>query len=353
MLVTEIRAEKYDLPLREPFRIALGSFEKSENVLVRVSSGELYGIGECAPPRFITGESQRGCLSFIESIKDSLIGTELTPETLDDKLKDFSDMPSARAGLDIALHDLIARKLSTPLYKLLGGYRNRVETDITIGITSPEDVERKVHQALSEGYRIIKLKVEGNIRRDFERVRAVGELGVRIRIDANQGFSPREAVEFIKKVDGFDVELIEQPVHAGDIEGLRYVRDNSEIPVFADESVLGPADALNVIRQNSVDGINIKLMKAGGITGAIRILHVAESAEIPCMIGCMLESRVSLTAGAHFALAFKNVRYVDLDSHNFLKDDPVRGGMEVRRGWIRVPDSPGLGIEGVENCFEF
>ncbi len=347
MMITEISVEKYSLPLREPFRIALGSVERSENFLVRISSGEIYGVGEGAPAQFITGENQEGCISFIESVKKSLIGRELTPEILDEKLRRFNNMPSARAALDIALYDLIARHLSVPLYRFLGGFRDKIETDMTIGIASPEVVEKKAYQAISEGYRIIKLKAEGNVMRDFERVKTLQELGVKIRIDANQGFSPDSAVRFIKMIGDFDVEFIEQPVKAGDIDGLRYVRENSEIPVFADESVLTAVDALNVIQHEAVDGINIKLMKAGGITEAIRILHVAESAEIPCMIGCMLESRVSLTAGAHLALAFKNIRYVDLDSHKFLKDDPVEGGMEVQNGYIRVPNRPGLGIEGI------
>jgi len=211
-------------------------------------------------------------------------------------------------------------------------------------------VRKRAEKAISEGFEILKIKVEGSVERDWARVEALGDLGVRLRIDANQGFSPKDAVRFIRRLDNFKIELIEQPVPFWDIDGLRYVKENSNIPVFADESVHLARDALKLIKEKCVDGINIKLMKCGGLSEAIRIVSIAEVAGIPCMIGCMLESRVSLTAAAHLALAFRNIRYVDLDSHLFLKDDPVVGGMRIERGRVTLPDAPGLGISEVKGA---
>ncbi|AGK62007.1 L-alanine-DL-glutamate epimerase and related enzymes of enolase superfamily [Archaeoglobus sulfaticallidus PM70-1] len=344
MKIERIDVRRYDLSLKEPFRIALGTMTSSSNILVKIFSEEHFGIGEGSPTLMITGDNQEGCLSFIESISPLLIGEELNLEVLYEKINSFRGMPAAKAALDIALYDLIGKQQSKPVYKLLGGYREKIETDITIGIDTPEEVRKKALEAISRGYRILKIKVEGDVERDFKRIEAISDLEVRIRIDANQGFTPKTAVRFIRRVREFDVEFIEQPVPYWDIDGLRYVKERSDIPIIADESVHSARDALNVVKCDAVDGINIKLMKCGGISDAVRIVHIAESAGIPCMVGCMLESRISLTAAAHLALAFKNIKYVDLDSHLFLKEDPVVGGMEIVEGMMTLPEKPGLGI---------
>ena len=343
--ITAIKVYKYDLSLKEPFKIAIGTIHAAKNVLVKIYYDELIGIGEGAPTPLITGDDQDGCLAFIDSIIPALIGEELNLQVLEEKINYFQGAPSAKAALDIALHDLVAKRFSEPLYKILGGYRKEIETDITIGVGTPEMVERKALEAISKGFKVIKIKAEGNLNADLERVEILNELGVKIRVDANQGFTPKDALKFIRKVSNFNVEFIEQPVASWNIDALKYVRENSDIPIIADESVHSVRDALMVVKCNAVDGINIKLMKCGGISEAIKIIHVAESAGIPCMIGCMLESRISISAAAHLALAFRNIEYVDLDSHLFLKEDPVIGGMKIKNGKIQLPDRPGLGVE--------
>jgi L-alanine-DL-glutamate epimerase-like enolase superfamily enzyme len=351
MKITDIKVDRYNLSLKKPFKIALGEIKDAKNVLVRVFCDELVGVGEGAPSPLITGDNQEGCLSFIDAIAPALRGEEPNLQVLEEKTSYIKGVPAAKAALDIAIYDLIGKYFSEPLCRILGGYRkeyrNEIETDITIGIGSPEIVEKLAMEAASEGYGIIKIKAEGDIKADLEKVELLDSMGFKIRVDANQGFTPKDAVRFIKKLSNFNVEFIEQPVAAWDIDALKYVRENSEIPVIADESVHSARDALLVVKHDAVDGINIKLMKCGGISEAIKIIHVAESAGIPCMIGCMLESRVSLTAAAHLAFAFKNIKYVDLDSHLFLRDDPVKGGIEVKDGKISLPDEPGLGIEAI------
>lgn len=366
MKITKITAEKYDLSLVEPFRISLGTITKANNILVQIFSDDsgdisgdrfkdnskddfenLVGIGEGSPTYKITGDNQEGALAFVQDIAPLLVGQELDIQAIDETLNSFVNMTGAKAAINIAIYDLIGKELSKPIFKLLGGYRKEIETDLTIGILTPQEVREKAIDAISKGFKILKIKVEGDVEQDLKRIEAISDLGVKIRLDANQGFTPKDAVKFIQKLSNFEIELIEQPVPFWDIDGLKYVKENSDIPVFADESVHLARDALKLVQEKCVDGINIKLMKCGGLSEAIKIINIAEAAGIPCMIGCMLESRVSLTAAAHLALAFKNIKYVDLDSHLFLKEDPVSGGMEIKNGKITVPDTPGLGISGI------
>jgi L-alanine-DL-glutamate epimerase-like enolase superfamily enzyme len=342
MKITAVKAEKYDLTLKEPFKISLGTITKANNVLVRIFSEDNVGIGEGSPTYKITGDNQEGSLAFIEDLTPLLIDRELEIQQVDQVLASYPNMGAAKAAISIAFYDLWGKELSKPLFRLLGGYRSEIETDITIGILPPEKLREKALDASSE-FRVLKVKVEGNVERDFRRIEAVGDLGVRIRVDANQGFSPKDAVKFIRKISNFEIELIEQPVPYWDTKGLKFVKDRSHIPIFADESVHSARDALKLIENDCVDGLNIKLMKCG-MMEAIRIVNIAEAAGIPCMIGCMLESKISLTAAAHLALAFKNIKFADLDSHLFLKEDPVSGGMEIRRGKITLPEAPGLGL---------
>lgn len=346
--ITKITVDKYDLSLAEPFRISLGTITKANNIIVKIFNGSgLFGMGEGSPTYKITGENQDGALAFARDIAPLLTDRELDIQAIDEIMGSFVSMTSARAAISIALYDLLGKELSKPLFKLLGGYRKEIETDLTIGILPPQQVREKAEEAISKGFEVLKIKVEGNVERDLERVEAISDLGVRLRLDANQGFTPKEAVKFIRKLNSFEIELIEQPVPFWDIDGLKFVKENSDFPIFADESAHLARDALKLVQDRCVDGINIKLMKCGGITEAIKIANIAETAGIPCMIGCMIESKVSLTAAAHLALALKNIRYADLDSHLFLKEDPVVGGMVIKNGKLTVPKAPGLGISEI------
>jgi L-alanine-DL-glutamate epimerase-like enolase superfamily enzyme len=350
--ITRITAGKFDLSLKEPFKISLGTITKAKNVLVKIFSDDIVGIGEGSPTYKITGDNQQGVLSFIEDITPLLINQELDIQKIDEALSSFINMTAAKAAISIAIYDLVGKELSKPLFRLLGGYRDEIKTDLTIGILPPEKVREKAIDAISRGFEILKIKVEGNVEKDFKRIEAISDLGIKIRIDANQGFTPKDVIKFIRKISNFEIELIEQPVPFWDISGLKFVKENSDIPVFADESIHLARDALRLLKEGCVDGINIKLMKCGGICEAVKIINIAEAAGIPCMIGCMLESKVSLTAAAHLALAFRNIRYVDLDSHLFLSEDPVLGGIEIKSGKITLPEEPGLGISAVKDVGE-
>ena len=172
----------------------------------------------------------------------------------------------------------------------------------------------------------------------------------KLRLDANQGWTPKEAVRGVRRLEdaGLDIELVEQPVKAWDIEGLKFVTDNVETPIMADESMFSPHDAFKILSMRAADMINIKLMKCGGIHNALRIVSIAEACGVECMVGSMIESKVSITAAAHLACAKKNITRFDLDAVVLLAEDPVVGGLKVEIPTVILPNKPGLGIERIE-----
>ncbi len=221
-----------------------------------------------------------------------------------------------------------------------------METDLTIPIGHPESAGEKALAALAEGYRIIKTKVGVSPAEDLRRLKNIrAAVGGRasIRIDANQGWRRMEAVRTLRALSTLDIEFCEQPVRAEDVEGLRWVNENAPIPVMADEALFSPADALRLVTAGAAPYFNIKLSKSAGILGARKVAHIAEAAGVACMLGCMLESRLGLTAAAHLALAHECIVFFDLDSNHDHAVDPIEGGMTVREGMIEVPDAPGLG----------
>ncbi len=350
------RIEVYPVTLRffEPFRIAPGSSEKSRNIVVKVVTD--YGVegwGEASPSRRVTGETVETVLEALSRIAPRLIGMcplriEQNVETMDQVVK---GNPAAKAAIDIALHDILGKTAGKPLFMLLGGYRMQVLTDFTLSIKTPREMAADAVKAVEKGFKALKVKVGVNPSEDVERIRlvreAVGE-DVEIRIDANGGWSPEQAVEVLNRVERFNIRFVEQPVPAEDVKGLARVRKDSQIPVMADESVHSPSDAMRLIEEEAVDLINIKLMKSGGILKARKISNVAEAAGIPCMVGCMGESGIGVAAGAHLAAGLRNIVYADLDCDLLHSEKLVRkGGTRVVNSMRLFSDENGLGIGGL------
>ena len=352
MGIKAIHVYSVRLPYREPFRIALGTSIESHNIIVHVITDfEVDGWGEASPSQRITGETPQTVIEALDRIAPKLIGMcplriEQDIEAMD---KIVAGNTSAKAAIDMALYDILGKVARRPLYRVLGGYRTKVFTDFTLGIKSPEEMAKDAVKAVEHGFKALKVKVGIDPEEDVERVAkirdAVGS-EIAIRIDANQGWTPEQAVKTLRKLERFNVEFAEQPVKADDIEGLAHVRRNSNIPVMADETVHSPRDAMKAIRAEAVDLINIKLMKSGGILNAMKIAAVAEAAEIPCMIGCMGESTLGITAAVHLAAAVKNIQHADLDSDLLLKDDVVAEGKAELKDSFRIPpENPGIGIK--------
>ena len=208
--------------------------------------------------------------------------------------------------------------------------------------------------AVKLGYKTLKIKVGKDSKKDMERMKAIRKAvgyNVKLRIDANQGWKPKEAVYTLKKMEdaGLDIEFVEQPVIAHDLEGLKFVTDNVTIPVLADESVFSPMDALKILQMRAADFINIKLMKCGGIHNALKICSMAEIYDVPCMIGCMLEGKVSVNAAVHLAAAKSIITKIDLDGPVLCKEDPIEGGAVFNGCKITLNNDPGLGIKKINN----
>ncbi len=352
MGIRAVRIWAVELPYVEPFRTALGVSEITKNLVVEVETDfGLVGLGECSPLPKVTGETLEASLEALKAIGAKLVGTcPLRLEAVRELMAELAlGCPAARAAVDMALFDILGQVAGRPLYCVLGGYRDRVQTDITISLKEPGEMASDALKAVEAGFRALKLKVgEGGVEKDVERVRAVRDAvgpDMELRVDANQAWSPKEAIRAVKALGKLDVAFVEQPIPAGDIDGLAEVRAASPVPVMADETVLGPAEALKVVEARAADLINIKLMKCGGISDALRIAAIAETAEVGLMVGCGGESRLGITAAVHLAAALKAIGYADLDSDLLLAEDVVAEGGSTVQGGIRLlPDAPGLGV---------
>lgn len=351
MKITNIKIETLKLELYKPFTVALGTIEHVETMLVQIETDEgIIGIGEGAPFEFVTGETLEASLKLAKQFKSMLIGENpLQIEKIHMMMdKMIVGNTATKAAFDIALHDILGKKLNAPLYQVLGGHSNAFTTDVTIGIDAPEVMAKEAKERVDSGFTILKVKAGLDASHDIEAIqlirKAVGDR-IRIRMDANQGWTVPESLRVIKALEPLQVEAIEQPLPYWNIEGHAYIRSKVLMPIMADESVHSPQDALKIIRQDAADILNIKLMKSAGLYKASQINHIAESAGLTCMVGCMLESKIGITAGASLVAAKKNILEADMDSFLYMKDTGIQGGISIENGVITLPEKPGLGIE--------
>lgn len=360
MKITEVRLGKISVPLRTPFKTALRSVNSVEDVIVQiVTDCGHVGYGEAPPTGAITGDTTLAIIGAIQDhIAKTIIGKDVEDfePLLQSVQKCIVGNTSAKAAVDMALWDLYGQMYGIPVYKLLGGGRKNIVTDITISVNDPEVMVKDALIAVDRGYDCLKMKVGINPSLDVARLKAVREAvgkDMVIRIDANQAWKPKEAVKILNAMQeqGLDIELVEQPVHAHDLEGLKYVTDRSYVPVLADESLYSPQDAATLLKMGAADLLNIKLMKSGGIYNALKIATMAEVYGVECMIGCMLESKIAVNAAVHLACAKNVITKVDLDGPVLCSVDPIMGGAVFHEKDITVCDAPGLGITGIDPAY--
>jgi L-alanine-DL-glutamate epimerase-like enolase superfamily enzyme len=326
--------EPITLELETPFRIAHGTSDVRHNVLVHISDGKHEGVGEAAPVRQ-HHETQEGVLDYL-----SRVSLPDDPFLLEDYLAALPPgSQAAKAAIDQALHDLTGKKLGQPLYRLFGLNPARAtETTFTIGMGSVEEVQTKA-QAAAERFSILKLKFGSSEAHSLALMRAVREVtDARLVADANCAWSEEQAQRLIPMLAELGLEWIEQPLPEGDLDGLRRVREASPLPVFADEPVRTARDIPRLV--GCVDGVNIKLPKAGGLREGQRMIAVARAHDLQVMIGCMVESSVGITAAAHLTPL---VDWADLDGNLLVTNDPFVG-VRVEQGQLILPDGPGLGV---------
>ena len=351
MKITGIDYFPVELRLKVPYTIAYETVEKVDNIFLRINTDTgFFGSGCAAPDLEVTGETKESVLEMLENVAIPLLHSSdpIRISYVMEKLKKrLRPHPSVLAAIDMALYDILGKQAGLPVWKLLGGYRSRILTSITIGIEPVDETVRMADDFVHRGFRCLKIKGGLNVDEDIERISRVREkVGekIQLRFDANQGYSVDESVRFVEETDSANLELIEQPTPRYEPGMLGQVTRKVHIPVMADESLMNLRDAFRLARKGLVDMVNIKLMKVGGITEAIHINSVSRSARLEVMVGCMDESALAIAAGLHFALAKPNVVYADLDGHLDLIDDPAEGTVTIQNGYLIPGSTPGLGL---------
>lgn len=355
MKITDIKMEKIRIQLTAPFRVTFATIDYSENLLIKVCTDEgLEGYGEAAPLPFVTGETIDSVVSVIEAMKPGLIGMD----PLDiEKIHSLMDSVihgngSAKCAVDLAMYDLAGKKAGLPVYKLLGGYSNRVQNDITIGISTPEAMAEEARQHVEkDGFHILKVKAGIHVEDDIRAMHLIREAvgpHIRLRVDANQGYDVSDAVYAMDEFRKVGVEAVEQCLPAWDFEGAARVRSRARgIRVMLDESIHDHRDAARACSMGCADTLNIKLMKCGGLFRASQINSIAEAFGVNCMVGCMMETRLATTAGVSLVASKKNITEADCDSFLFYEDEQtgMNGGFIRDNDIFTLLDRPGFGLD--------
>ena len=357
MKITDIRFNMLRVPLKTPFKTALRTVDTIEDVIVTVHTDKgNVGYGEAPATAVITGDTHGSIVEAIKKyIAPRIIGEDVADlnritQLIQGSLEKNS---SAKAAVEIAVYDLFGQLYNAPLYKLLGGGDPVITTDITISVDYIDKMVADSIAAVDRGFESLKIKVGKDIGVDIERVKAIYaavEGRALLRVDANQGWTAKQAVFALQTLEdaGVRLELVEQPVKATDLEGMKYVTERVHTPIMADESVFGPTDVIELIRMRAADIINIKLMKTGGLSNAIQIADICGMYGMECMIGCMVETSVSVSAAVHLAVAKSSViTKVDLDGPSLCQFNPVVGGVIFNESEISITQAPGLGIKEI------
>jgi L-alanine-DL-glutamate epimerase-like enolase superfamily enzyme len=348
----DLRAMPYSGPLKRPFITSRRRVESVQGVLVELELEDgSIGYGTAAETWAVTGESVASSLAAINGpVFEALTGRDLSLREAEDAIAGCCvGNTSAKAAVDVALHDAWATGLGVPLAVALGGRPDaHAATDMTISLDDPEAMAREAIAAGSDGFEILKVKLGGDPAVDLNRLESVHEAvpSARFRLDANQGWGAKEAIRMIRRIEdaGIPVDLVEQPTPKANLDALAQVTAAVDTPVMADESVADERDAWEILRREAADLINIKLAKCGGIRPALAIADLAATAGVGCMMGAMMEPRVSVAAAAHVALAHPNIQLVDLDSAEWIQDPRIAGGYELEGSRLSLTEAPGLGM---------
>ncbi len=344
-IIRELLAEPLNLPLWEPFKIASGIKDAAWNVLIRIVLEDgTTGFGEVAPSPYTTGDTQETVIAVMDQLRPAVVGKDIRSwrGILNETRKLVRYQVGAHSGLEIAVLDAFGKSQGVALSDMFGGVKKSVETDMTLSLGTPDKAGEDAAKFIKQGFNKLKIKVGMDVQTDADRIIAVRDnaTDAEISLDANQAFSPKDAVELIRRANarGANISMFEQPVRKDDFEGMRFVREHCPLPVAADETVFTPEDALRVVREGVADMINIKVAKCG-ILGALEIISICRTANIGLMIGAMMESKIGLAASVHLSCGFGNFAHNDLDSVYLLKPFECEGGFNL--------DGPNFSVEGI------
>ncbi len=355
MKIKDIKVWSANLENTKPYTIAFKTTDLVMNAFVEITlNNGITGIGSGNPSEYVTGEHyEQTSTALQEKNLEFLIGRDILEvnQLFFEVLQKFPKHPAARAAIDIALYDALTKHLNIPLVKFLGQKIKSLPTSNTIGIKNVAETLKEAKEYDQRGFRILKVKLGMDLEEDIERLVKLREyFGNRmtIRIDANQGYTFQQTIDFYNRTKGLDIELIEQPVPAKAIDEMKAFPDEIRTKIAADESLLSPSDALKLVTPPKASGIfNIKLMKCGGVNQALKIADLALNANVDLFWGCNDESIVSITAALHTAFSCSNTKYIDLDGSLDLGRDEVTGGFILKDGVMSCSDKPGLGVERI------
>jgi L-Ala-D/L-Glu epimerase len=354
--ITAIDIYKYAIPMK-PFTIATGTMHFAQNIFIRVhTNAGWYGVGECSAFPMIVGETQATCYEMAKEFAKLWIGKEALQ--IDERIQELhlftAGNYTAKSAFDMALYDIASKHSNKPLYKYLGGSKKTIISDLTIGIDTPSAMAITAKEFVTKGVKTLKVKLGKNPLDDINRIEAIrASIGNKaaIRIDANQGWTYKQAIEALNGLGKYNIEFCEQPMRTYNNHLLPSLMKKVPIKIMADESVYTHHDAEAIIRNKATHYINIKFAKSGGIHEALKIVAIAEKNNIPCMMGGMLESRIALTAKVHFAMAKKIIQFYDLDTcllgHTV---DPVIDGVTYKGMQLMLTNANGIGAD-VQNEF--
>ncbi|HMR56216.1 MAG TPA: dipeptide epimerase [Cyclobacteriaceae bacterium] len=355
MKIKDIKVWSANLVNTKPYTIAFKTVDEVLNAFVEITlDNGVTGIGAGNPSEYVTGESFEQCTQALQEKNiQFLIGRDIREinQLTFEVWQKLPKNPAARAALDIALYDAFTKHLGIPLVKFLGQKIHSLPTSNTIGIKNVEETLKEAKEYGERGFTVLKVKLGKDLEEDIERMVKLREVFGKkfvIRIDANQGYNIAQTIEFYTRTKQLDIELIEQPLKAKAVEEMRQLPEEIRKVIAADESLLTPVNALQIVRPPHAAGIfNIKLMKCGGVSQALKIADIAQHSGIELFWGCNDESIVSITAALHTAFASSNTKYIDLDGSLDLAKDEVTGGFILKDGVMYCSDKPGLGVERV------
>ncbi len=352
MKIKKIDFVPINLKLKETYTVASETVTEITNIFIRLElDNGIIGYGSAAPDLNVTGETPNQLLEDVEEIIKPILKNEdpLRYSFLLAKLREIlHNKPATLALADLALFDLLGKICRQPVYKIFGAFKKKMLTSISIDVLPLDETVKRASAFVEEGFKILKIKGGKDVQEEIAKIHKVREkVGntIKIRFDANQGYSMNDTFRFFEGIKDANIEILEQPTPKNKPDLLGRFTESLGILIMADESLLTLKDVFALVKNKLVDTVNIKLMKVGGIQEALHINSVAKSANVKSMIGCMNESAFSVAAGLHFALCRPNVMYADLDGHFDLISDPAKGAVKLVDGFLLPTDKPGIGFD--------
>ncbi|MED3550913.1 dipeptide epimerase [Cytobacillus praedii] len=352
MKITAIHLYAIHLPLHVPFVVSYHTYDYMPSVIVKIETDEgIVGYGEAVADEHVTGESWEGVYQILKNTLAPVVMGKNPMEI--EKLHDYMNKaiygaPTAKAAIDIACFDIMGKKLHQPVFQLIGGrYHDEFPITHVLSIAEPEEMAVEAAEMVEQGYRSFKMKVGTNVSLDVKRIQAVrSRVGkeIAIRVDVNQGWrNSATTLTALNQLQGCNLDWVEQPVIADDIDGMVEIKAKSVFPLMIDEGLKGQREMLEIIQKRAADKVNIKLMKCGGIYPAVKLAFQAELGGIECQIGSMVESSIGSAAGFHVAFSKKVITSVELTGP--LKFSKDVGNLHYDVPFIRLTEKPGLGVD--------